>query len=505
MNDMPGISPVMILAAGLLFFLGALAHRLSERVGVPALLLFLAIGMLAGSDGIGGIYFNDPVAANSVGVFALAFILFSGGLDTDWESVRPVLGRSIILATFGVAITALLVGLFCRFVLGFPLLEGLLLGSIVSSTDAAAVFAIMRSRRVKLKGLLKPLLELESGSNDPMAVFLTVTVLGFASGTVASWTASLVSLAVNMTVGVLIGAALGFLASSAFNRMHLAYEGLYPVLSMSVVLVTYGLCTSIGGNGFMAVYVCGIVMGNRDFLHKRGLTRFHDGVGWLMQIVLFVVLGLLVFPSRIPQVAGTALLVSAFLMFVARPVAVYLGLIGSSFTMQEKTLVAWTGLRGAVPVVLATFPYMAGYENSNRIFDMVFFVVVLSALLQGRTLMPVARWLGVDAPLSDRPKYPIEFERTAEMDGETLEIDIPPHSTVAGKPVAGIGLPEGVLILLIRRGNEFLVPNGRTILQQYDTLMLMADRKALEEAREVILEEESPPPETSTVKPPHDR
>lgn len=247
MNDMPGISPVMILAAGLLFFFGALAHRLSERVGVPALLLFLAIGMLAGSDGIGGIYFNDPVAANSVGVFALAFILFSGGLDTDWESVRPVLGRSIILATFGVAITALLVGLFCRFVLGFPLLEGLLLGSIVSSTDAAAVFAIMRSRRVKLKGLLKPLLELESGSNDPMAVFLTVTVLGFASGTVASWTASLVSLAVNMTVGVLIGAALGFLASSAFNRMHLAYEGLYPVLSMSVVLVTYGLCTSIGG------------------------------------------------------------------------------------------------------------------------------------------------------------------------------------------------------------------------------------------------------------------
>ncbi len=274
---------------------------------------------------------------------------------------------------------------------------------------------------------------------------------------------------------------------------------------MSVVLVTYGLCTSIGGNGFMAVYVCGIVMGNRDFLHKRGLTRFHDGVGWLMQIVLFVVLGLLVFPSRIPQVAGTALLVSAFLMFVARPVAVYLGLIGSSFTMQEKTLVAWTGLRGAVPVVLATFPYMAGYENSNRIFDMVFFVVVLSALLQGRTLMPVARWLGVDAPLSDRPKYPIEFERTAEMDGETLEIDIPPDSTVAGKPVAGIGLPEGVLILLIRRGNEFLVPNGRTILQQYDTLMLMADRKALEEAREVILEEESSPLEKSTVQPSHDR
>ncbi|HRY61376.1 MAG TPA: cation:proton antiporter, partial [Candidatus Fermentibacter sp.] len=242
MTDMPGISPVMILAAGLLIFLGALAHRLSERIGVPALLLFLGIGMLAGSDGIGGISFDDPDAANSVGVFALAFILFSGGLDTDWRSVRPVLGRAILLATAGVIVTALLVGFFCRFVLGMPLFDGLLLGAIISSTDAAAVFAIMKSRRVRLKGNLKPLLELESGSNDPMAVFLTITVLGFATGSAASWTSSAVSLVVNMTLGIITGVASGFLASAAFNRLRLASEGLYPVLSLSVVLITYGLC-----------------------------------------------------------------------------------------------------------------------------------------------------------------------------------------------------------------------------------------------------------------------
>lgn len=505
MTSMPGISPGMILAAGLLFFLGALAHRLSERVGVPALLLFLAIGLLAGSDGIGGIYFNDPYTANSVGVFALAFILFSGGLDTYWAGVRPVLRRGLLLATFGVVITALLVGLFCRFVLGFPLADGLLLGAIVSSTDAAAVFAIMRSHHVRLKGDLKPLLELESGSNDPMAVFLTITILGFATGTGASWTASLASLAMNMAVGIVTGAGIGFLASIAFNRLHLAFEGLYPVLSMSVVLVTYGLCASLGGNGFLAVYICGIVMGNRDFLHKRGLTRFHDGVGWLMQIVLFVVLGLLVFPSRIPSVTGTALLVSAFLMFAARPAAVFTSLIGSSFTMRERALVAWTGLRGAVPVVLATFPYMAGYRHSDIMFDIVFFVVVLSALLQGRTLMVVARWLGVDAPLADRPRYPIEFEKTAYMDGETLEIDIPPDSAAVGRPVSGIGLPEGVLILLIRRGSEFLVPKGRSLIQPYDTLLLLADRDALQEASEIIQKVGLPPEETSTAQSPQDR
>lgn len=493
MTDMPGISPAIILAAGLLIFLGALAHRLSERIGVPALLLFLAIGMLAGSDGIGGISFDDPNAANSVGVFALSFILFAGGLDTDWGGVRPVLRRGLVLATLGVATTALLVGLFCRYALGFPLVEGLLLGAIVSSTDAAAVFAIMRSRRVKLKGDLKPLLELESGSNDPMAVFLTIVILGFATGTGTSWTAFLVSLVLNMSVGVLTGAGIGFLASAAFNRLRLAFEGLYPVLSMSVVLVTYGLCATLGGNGFLAVYVCGIVMGNREFLHKRGLTRFHDGVGWLMQIVLFVVLGLLVFPSRILPVAGAALAVSVFLMFAARPAAVFASLIGSSFSMRERALVAWTGLRGAVPVVLATFPYMAGYRHSDVMFDIVFFVVVLSALLQGRTLMAVARWLGVDAPLADKQKYPIEFEKTAGMDGETLEIDIPPDSSVVGRPVSGIGLPEGVLILLIRRRSEFLVPKGRTLLEPYDTLLLMADRKALQEASAIIREEGSAP------------
>jgi potassium/hydrogen antiporter len=490
MTDLVLSPTTAMLAAGTLLLLSVLANRLSDNFGVPALIMFLLVGMLAGSDGIGGIHFDNPSAANFVGVIALAYILFSGGLDTEWRSVRPVLWRATILSTFGVTITAALVGVFVWKVLGFTLKEGLLLGAIVSSTDAAAVFSIMRARGVGLRGRLKPLLELESGSNDPMAAFLTIAAIGWLMSPEMSWQELLVSLGIRMTIGLLVGVAIGFMASFVLDRLRLEYDGLYPVLSTSIVLLSYSLSDVIQGNGFLAVYASGIVLGNREFFHKQFLTRFHDGLAWLMQVILFVVLGLLVFPSRLPEVAGSALLVSAFLMFVARPVAVYLGLWGSSFTMAEKTLVAWTGLRGAVPIVLATFPFTAGYEHSESMFNIVFFIVLTSVILQGRTLMWMAKWLKVDAPLLARPAHPTETETPVVVKGDVCEIVVPPDSQLVGKMVLELGLPKSVLIVMIRREDKFIIPKGRTSLKPFDTVSLIADRDGLKQARNLMLSPE---------------
>jgi len=471
----------IVFLVGVLVALSVLANRISDRLGVPTLLVFLGVGMLAGSDGIGGIYFDDPHMTNLVGIFALAYILFSGGLDTEWRKVRCVVRSAALLATLGVALTALLVGLFAQALLDISLMEGLLLGAIVSSTDAAAVFAVLRSRGVGA------LLELESGSNDPMAVLLTVTLIGLMTGQAIHPGMVAFSLLLNLAGGLLLGLLFGYLLSLFLDRLHLEYEGLYPVLSMSLVLVIYGASDMIGCNGFLAVYVAGIVLASRGIRFKRYLTKFHDGLGWLMQILLFLTLGLLVFPSQIPQIAVPALLVALFLMFVARPVAVYLMLLGSRFTWRERTLVAWTGLRGAVPIVLATFPFLAGFPRASILLHIVFFVVLLSALLQGSTLMTVARWLGVDEPLAARPRTPIEVEPVEGMRSESREIELPPESAAVNRPVSALGLPAGVLIVLIRRESAFLVPRGDTLLRPFDTLTLLGDRDHLPEALEVLL------------------
>lgn len=486
----------LLLITGLLLLLSTLASKLSERIGVPALLMFLGVGMLAGSEGIGGIYFDDPLMANFIGTVALAYILFSGGLDTHWRSVRPVLGRGLLLSTVGVVATALLLGLFIWGALGFTFAGALLLAAIVSSTDAAAVFSVLRSRGVSLKGNLRPLLELESGSNDPMAVFLTIGLIQLLTTPGASWVGMLPMFLLQMSVGTGVGLGAGWLAALLLNRVRLDYEGLYPVLSMSIVVLVFGLAAAIGGNGFLAVYLAGIVVGNSDILHKRSLMRFHDGLGWLMQIGMFLVLGLLVFPSHLLPVAGVGLLISVVLMFVARPIAVYLCLWRSEFSVSERTLVAWTGLRGAVPIVLATFPLLADYPQSERIFNLVFFVVLTSVLLQGRSLMILARWLGVDEPLASRPRYPLELDRTEDMDGETREFEIAPGSAAVSQRVMDLKLPANVLILLIRRGRKFLVPSGQTRIEPHDTLLVLADPDLFQATRNV-LEAQAPAAGTS--------
>ncbi len=400
---MPLTFELILIGASLLLLLGVLASKVSDRFGIPALVLFLLLGMLAGSDGPGGVQFEDAALAQSIGVVALAFILFSGGLDTDWTSIRPVLKEGVALSTVGVVLTAAITAACARWLLHLPLTVALLLGAIVSSTDAAAVFSILRSRSVSLKGLLRPLLELESGSNDPMAVFLTVGLVQVLSSSATSLADLVWMFCLQMSLGAVAGYVSGRMLLMLINRIRLGYEGLYTVVTLSWALFVYSTTLVIGGNGFLAVYVAGIVIGNHDFIHKRSLLRFHDGVAWLMQIVMFLTLGLLVFPSRLAPVALSALLLAGCLMFIARPLSVIICLAFSRLTWREKTLVSWVGLRGAVPIILATYPMLANIPQSDLIFNVVFFVVLTSALLQGYSVPLLARWLRVDAPLSTHP------------------------------------------------------------------------------------------------------
>ncbi|RIK53031.1 MAG: potassium/proton antiporter [Chloroflexi bacterium] len=474
----------ILLGTAILLLLGVVASKASGRLGVPALVLFLALGMLAGSEGIGGIYFADAALSQSLGVVALVFILFSGGFDTAWSQVRPVLVPSMVLATLGVLMTALIVGLFVAYVVGVPLLVGLLLGSIVSSTDAAAVFAILRSRGVSLRGNLKSLLELESGSNDPMAIFLTTGLIGLLMGTSDSIADLVGMFLLQMVLGGAAGALLGRLTVYLLNRVRLEYEGLYPVLTIACVLLIYGATALLGGNGFLAVYLAGLVIGNSIVIHRRSLMRFHDGLAWLMQIAMFVTLGLLVFPSRLWAVAGTGLLIAFFLMAVARPLSVFVGLLPFRFTLRKRIFIGWVGLRGSVPIVLATFPLLAGVPQADWIFNVVFFIVLTSVLLQGSTIPLVARWLHLDAPMRLRPRAPLEFEPSNSIQGEMVEIELPEGSPAVGKRLLELGLPPGALLVLVGRGNSFLVPSGGTVLHARDTLFLLAEPKALAEVQQ---------------------
>lgn len=477
---------ILLLGAALVLLISVVASKASGRLGVPALVLFLGIGMLAGSDGPGGIYFADYALAQRLGILALIFILFSGGLDTDWRFVRPALWKGIALATVGVVLTAGLVGAFIVLILDFSWLQALLVGAIVSSTDAAAVFAIMRSRGVGLKGDLKPLIELESGSNDPMAVFLTVALVSLLQNADTSPWTLIPMLLQQMGLGAICGYVFGRAMTWIVNHLNLEYDGLYPVLTIALVLFTYSATTLIGGNGFLAIYLAGIVMGNAYLIHKRSLQRFHDGLAWLMQIAMFLALGLLVFPSRLPAVIGAGLLISAFLILVARPVSVLVTLLPFRVDLRETAMVGWVGLRGAVPIILATFPLLAGIDRVGIIFDLVFFIVLTSVLIQGTTIPVMARWLSVDTPQRQRTRAPLEFEPSHGITGDLVEIELPNSSPAVGKRIVELGLPQGVLLALIGRDDTFLVPSGSTMLEAGDVIHLLAEKTELNRVRALL-------------------
>ena len=476
----------ILLGISILLLLGVLASKASARLGIPALLLFLLIGIFAGSEGPGGVEFDYPRLTQSVGVVALIFILFAGGLDTDWASVRPVLWQGVALSTLGVGLTAVLVAWFAIYVINFSLLEGLLLGSIVSCTDAAAVFTVLRSRNVGLKARLKSLLELESGSNDPMAVFLTVGFVSLLTNKNASLIDLLPMFILQMPVGMVLGWIMGKGMVLAINRFRLEYDGLYPVLSLSLVLLTYGLTDALGGNGFLATYLAGLITGNSRFVHKGSLMRFHDGLAWLMQITMFLALGLQVFPSRIIPIIGIGLLVSLFLMFIARPLSVFLTLAFTRRSLKEKTFISWVGLRGAVPIILGTFPILAGVPQAEMIFNVVFFIVVTSVLLQGTSLPIVARWLGLESPLPSTPEYSLPLESLDSIRTGLTEITISATSAAAGKQIVDLALPKQVVVMMVGRNEHAFIPTGRSVLQAHDKLLVFADRELLAKTMKIM-------------------
>ena len=489
----------ILAVVSLLMLLCLFSSKISSFFNMPALLLFLAVGMISGCEGLGKITFANVQQTHSIGTVAMAFILFSGGFDTDFKSVRKVMRTGVILSTLGVFLTAVGTGIFVYSVsgwMGYTLSPAwcMLLGAVVSSTDAAAVFSILRSRSVSLQGDLQNLLELESGSNDPMAAFLTVFLIGivaeeFRTGEAVAWSAYLNVLPMcllRMSVGLILGFLLGQFFSWLYNKIDFEYNGLYYVLGIVIVLLSYSVTELCYGNGFMAVYAAGMTMGNKRFVFRNGVGRFFDGVAWMMQVILFMMLGLLATPSEVWSAKYLGFSTALFLMFVARPFATYLCMLKSSFSWKERTLVSWVGLRGGAPIMLATFPLLAQVQDAMLMFNIVFFIVITSVILQGMTIMPLAKFLHLSAPLQKTPRAPLAFEETGDKNSVSREITLP--ESVNGITPAQLQLPGGVLILLIRRQDRFIVPRGDTPLFPGDVLTLMGGSDAMKESLRKIRE-----------------
>lgn len=479
----------IIAGAAILILVCIIANKASGKLGFPALLIFILVGMLAGSEGPGKIPFEDAFVAQSIGVVALALILFSGGIDTRWSEVKPVLSRTLALSTVGVAITALIISIAAVLLLGFTPLEGFLLGSIVSSTDAAAVFSTLRSRRASLKGNLRPLLEFESGSNDPMAIFLTIGAITLLLEPQSSLFSLIPLFVQQMAVGGILGYGIGRIAAHLINLLDLDYEGLYAVLTLSMALLAYGVTALLGGNGFLAAYIAGLVIGNSTIVHKKSLIRFHEGVGWLMQITMFLTLGLFVFPSQLLPVLVPGIIISFVLIFIARPIAVFLVLIPWKMDWNEKVIISWVGLRGAAPIVLATFPLLYGVAQAPVFFNMVFFMVIISSILHGTSIPFVARHLGLSAPIV-RSQFGMEIDSPAGDQSELIELVIPMGSPAAGNQIVNIGLPTGTLIILIAKGDEQFSPRGATILEEGDSLLILTSPDNVRAVKKIFLNQD---------------
>lgn len=477
---------IILFGASVLLLFSVLASKVASRLSVPALLIFILVGMIAGSEGPGGIEFDDAWGAQLLGVIALAFIIFSGGLHSSWKQVRPVLWTGVSLSTIGVFLTAILVGLFVHFFFDFSIMTALLLGAIVSSTDAAAVFSVMSSSGTQLKGGLKNLLEFESASNDPMAVILTLGFIHLITNPEASIWSMIFLLVQQMVLGIVIGFLMGKAIVFKVNRLRLDYEGLYPVLTLSLVVFTYGLTATVGGSGFLAVYIAGLIMGGSDFINKQSLTRFHDGLAWLMQITMFLILGLLVFPSQLLPVMMTGIFISLFLIFIARPIGVFASLPFGKINLKEKTFISWVGLRGAVPIILATFPLLAGVPKADILFNVVFFIVITSVLIQGTTIPLIAKWLGVNTPGTKAKTEHVEFEFNYDGNSQKIELIIPVDSLVIGKQVVELGLPSGARIILIKREGTSIVPSGGTVIEASDKLLFLAENNDIPKIKSIL-------------------
>ncbi len=464
----------ILFIGSILLLLSILAGKTSYKFGVPTLVLFLFIGMVAGVDGF-GIQFDSPQIAQFIGIVSLNFILFSGGLDTNWKAIKPVLPQGIALSTVGVFVTAISLGIFIYYLFDFTIYEGLLLGAIVSSTDAAAVFSILRSKSLALKYKLRSTLELESGSNDPMAYVLTIAFLGLVINPQQDYFSLVGMFFQQMILGAVFGFGFGWLSKIAINKINLGFDGLYPVMVISLMFITFSFTDILGGNGFLAVYLCGVYIGNQPLVHKNTILKMYDGIAWLMQIVLFLTLGLLVNPTEILPYLGLGIAASAFLIFVSRPLGVFLSLLPFKMKIRRRLYVSWVGLRGAVPIVFATYPLIAGIDKADTIFNIVFFISLSSVLIQGTTLSVVANWLKVSLPEKVKPKSVFDYMLNETPKTVMAEINIGAENSLVGKQILELNFPKSAIIAMMKRRNKFLTPKGTSVLEADDQLIVLAE------------------------------
>jgi cell volume regulation protein A len=475
----------IILIGSLLLFISIIAGKTGYRFGVPILVLFLGVGMIFGNDGF-GLEFSNPENAQFIGVLALNTILFSGGMDTKYVEIRPVIVHGIILATLGVLLTALITGVFVYFLtqhiftaITFSFLEAMLLASVMSSTDSASVFAILGAKGLALKERLKPLLELESGSNDPMAYLLTITFIQLLKIGEGSLWAIATNFVLQLTVGAILGYVFGRIIVKLINKINLDNEALYPVLMLTVLFMIYSITNDLKGNGYLAVYISGLVIGNSKFVHKKTSKRFMDGMTWLFQIVMFLTLGLLVRPSELLPIATIGLAISLFMIFCARPLAVWICLFPlKRMSNKARHYVSWVGLRGAAPILFATYPWTANLPNAHIIFNIVFFVTLVSLLLQGTTVPVVAKWLGLIGEKHTQNKlatFDVDFPD--DIKSSMSEITLTEEHLTRGSRIMDMPMPEKTLVVMVKREEHYFVPTGSTELEPGDILLIISDNE----------------------------
>jgi cell volume regulation protein A len=472
---------LILLAGALVLLLSILVGKAGSRFGLPSLLLFLGVGMLVGTDGL-GLEFSSPAAAQFIGMLALSVILFSGGMDTKVEAIRPVAVPGVALATVGVAVTTLFTGMIIYLLFSWfddfvtlSLPESLLLAAVMSSTDSASVFSILRSRDINLRERLRPLLELESGSNDPMAYLLTVVLISYIQGSGSTAGGMALMFIGQLVIGVMAGLVLGRIIVWTVNHVHLDNGSLYSVMLLAMSFAVFGLTAVVGGNGYLAVYLAGMVVGNSRMTHRRSLGSFMEGYTWLWQIVMFITLGLLVNPREMVAIAVPGGLVALAMMFVARPLSVLVCLAPfHGFSWRGRAYVAWVGLRGAAPIIFATYPLIAGVTHASMFFNIVFFVTLISLLCQGTTVAAAARWLKLVGQAE--PKREIAIELPEEITSAVSEFAITKAVLAQGNRLADLPLPAHTLAVMVKRGSQYFVPKGNTELHDGDRLLVISDR-----------------------------
>ena len=462
---------VLILIAGVLLAAGIAGALLADRVRVPALLLFLALGMLVGSEGLGGVHFSNYDLARTLGTVALVLILFEGGLTSGWPEIRPVLGTAASLATLGTLATALLAGVAAKWIFGLTWLEGMIVGSAIAATDSAAIFAVLRNSTLEKR--LARSLEGESGMNDPVALLLVIGFIEWIQQPGYGPADMVGLLALKLAVGVVVGLALGRAAVWILERIELPSDGIYPVATIAAAALAYGVSEVAHGSGLLAVYLTALALGSARIPAKRSVISFHEGLGWVSQIGLFILLGLLVFPGDLGSVAAKGLGLSAVLIFVARPLATFLATAFTSFNFREKLMLGWAGLRGATPIWLATFPVVAGVRSGEEEFAIVFFVVVTSTLVQGASFEPLAKRLRLTTDEPALPRRLFESGRIREMGGDVVAFRLPPGAAAAGHRVRELELPREALVNVIVRDGHAIPPRGATELREGDELHVL--------------------------------